>query len=578
MSTNAVTELHASGQANVHIGNSYSNDVHVYSEPNANRCLADLFWTDPRVDKARIEQTQGGLLRDSYQWILDHEDFRRWRDDKNSRLLWIRGDAGKGKTMLLCGIVDELLKTSQGIDAQGHQLSGMVHRLSRRFKKLSLSPALPEMPCFFFCQATNNRLNHSTAVLRGLVYLLLLQQPSLIRHIQQRYDHAGRRLYEGPESFYTLSQALSSMLQDRRAKGCYMVIDALDECETGLSQLLDFVVHNASSTSSDIKWIVSSRNRHDIEQRLGADNSRKMLSLELNAQHVDRAINVYIKYKVSQLVSLKDDKQLQDQVRATMHRKAEGTFLWVALVAKELEKVQTWDVLEIIEQMPAGLVPLYERMMGSIQRLSPANREYCRRVISTAAIVYRPLRLCELGLLACLPVDISSRPGSIAKAVAMCGSFLTIRDDSVYLIHQSVKDYLAEEGASSIFTSGIAATHQTIFSRSLQVMTDVLQRDMYALRQPGYPIDKVEPPNPDPLETVRYACVYWIDHLRDCDPSSNAATDLRDDGSVAKFLTSKYLYWLEALSLIRSLSEGTASILRLRALLLVNFHHVRLRK
>ncbi|PON20625.1 hypothetical protein TGAM01_v210499 [Trichoderma gamsii] len=40
--------------------------------------------------------------------ILDHSDFRQWRDDERSRLLWIKGDPGKGKTMLLCGIVNEL--------------------------------------------------------------------------------------------------------------------------------------------------------------------------------------------------------------------------------------------------------------------------------------------------------------------------------------------------------------------------------------------------------------------------------------------------------------------------------------
>jgi hypothetical protein len=42
--------------------------------------------------------------------------------------------------------------------------------------------------------------------------------------------------------FYTLSRALLSMLGDCRAKGCYMIIDALDECEQDLPELLDFIV------------------------------------------------------------------------------------------------------------------------------------------------------------------------------------------------------------------------------------------------------------------------------------------------------------------------------------------------
>lgn len=49
------------------------------------------------------------------------------------------------------------------------------------------------------------------------------------------------------------------------------------------------------------------------------------------------------------------------------------------------------------------------------------------------------------------------------------------------------------------------------------------------------------------------------------------------DGLVANFLTSKFLFWLEALSLMRSLSAGTASILTLRALILVSFQLVHLR-
>jgi DNA replication protein DnaC len=69
--------------------------------------------TDPRDDKERIEQSKGGLLKDSYKWILDHPDFQQWRDGERSRLLWINGDAGKGKTMLLIGIVKELSQQSE---------------------------------------------------------------------------------------------------------------------------------------------------------------------------------------------------------------------------------------------------------------------------------------------------------------------------------------------------------------------------------------------------------------------------------------------------------------------------------
>jgi hypothetical protein len=45
----------------------------------------------------------------------------------------------------------------------------------------------------------------------------------------------------------------------------------------------------------------------------------------------------------------------------------------------------------------------------------------------------------------------------------MCGSFLTVRDDQVYLIHQSAKDYLSERSFKDSFLSGAAKTTTVYF-------------------------------------------------------------------------------------------------------------------
>jgi hypothetical protein len=42
-----------------------------------NCCLADLLLTDPRNEKIRIERAKGGLLTDSFRWILDNFEFQR---------------------------------------------------------------------------------------------------------------------------------------------------------------------------------------------------------------------------------------------------------------------------------------------------------------------------------------------------------------------------------------------------------------------------------------------------------------------------------------------------------------------
>ncbi|GKT52382.1 vegetative incompatibility protein HET-E-1 [Colletotrichum spaethianum] len=512
--------INVGGDVNIGVQNRSDQDT---------KFLADLRSTDPHDDKTRIERTKGCLLRDSYRWILDHDDFRRWRDDDDqSRLLWIKGDPGKGKTMLLCGIIDELEKT----------------------------PADTRTLCYFFCQATDSRLNNATAVLRSLIYQLLDQNPSIIGRARKKYDHAGKKLFQDVNSWDALSKMLFSILEESSLQNTYLVIDALDECETDLSQLLRLI--NQVSSLSHAKLIVSSRNRHDIEDKLRPTETQTRLVLELkeNAQHVSWAVDTYISQCISELMQLQGDKTLQDQLRQKMQVKAEGTFLWVALVVQELREAEAWDVLEIIDDIPAGLNELYKRMMRQIQRLQRKDPEFCRNILSTITTAYRPLHLDELRALADLPPNISNIQQHVIKIVALCGSFLTIRDSVVYLVHQSAKDFLTLD--RQLFPSGLAVGHNTIALKSIQVMSRTLRRDVYSLRAPGFPIDQVKPPKPDPLAPARYSCVYWVNHLADGNPAGQGqrGQGLRNGDSVYAFLEKHYLHWLEALSLLRSVSEG----------------------
>lgn len=505
--------------------------------------LKDLRITDPRDDKVRIQRTKGGLLQESYRWILDHEDYRRWHDDEQSRLLWIKGDPGKGKTMLLCGIVDELEKLPAG-----------TYILS-----------------YFFCQATDVRLNSATAVLRGLMYQLLDQEPSLIGCVQKKYDHAGKQLFEDINSWDALSQILLSILQELSSQNIYLVVDALDECETNLDQLLHLIVQ--ISSSSQAKWILSSRNRRDIEQLILPTESRTRLSLELkeNAEHVSHAVNVYIAQCISKLPGLKEDPALQDQVQNEMRLKANGTFLWVALVVQELReaKAQSWEILEIMNDVPAGLDELYERMMKLIQRLGRKNPVFCRKLLSTVTAAYRPLHLAELQALADLPPNISNIRQNLIAVAALCGSFITIRDNIVYLIHQSAKDFLTRH--ISLFPSDMAQERTSIALRSIQVMSITLRRDIYNLLAPGFPIEDVKTPDPDPLASARYSCIHWVAHLAHGNPGGLGQDGRNAELSdlVHEFLKKHYLHWLEALSILRSMSPGILSVSRLLSLVQV---------
>ena len=167
------------------------------------KCPSDLRLVDPRLEKQRIEDTKGGLFPGASNWILDHHDFQQWRNRDDVSLLWIKGDPGKGKTMLLITIINEL---EQSPDCSDAVLS------------------------YFFCQGTNKVLNSDTAVLRGLIYLLGVRHPPLVSHIREDYDHAGSKLFNDEDSFFALSRVLERMFRDESLTRTYLVVDALDEC------------------------------------------------------------------------------------------------------------------------------------------------------------------------------------------------------------------------------------------------------------------------------------------------------------------------------------------------------------
>jgi hypothetical protein len=508
---------------------------HAESIRKREECLRDLRPTDPRDDKKRIEDMKGGLLEGSYRWVLENSSFQQWRNDPQSQLLWIKGDPGKGKTMLLCGIIDELQKT-----------------LART---ASVS--------YFFCQATDSRINSATAVLRGLLYLLVRQQPALIAHVRKRYDEAGKNMFEDANTWVALTEIFAEVLQDPSLGITWIVIDALDECVTGLPKLLHFVAEQ-SSACSRVKWIVSSRNWPDIEKELEKAAGHKVrLSLELNAVSVSGAVNVFIKHKVSELAQRrKYDKQTQDAVFKRLTLNANDTFLWVALVCQELEKTAKRNVLRKLDSFPPGLNELYERMMQHIGASDDA--ELCKQVLASIALVYRPITLAELVVLTELLDDITDE-AEVQEVIGLCGSFLTLREGTVYFVHQSAQDFLLTKASGEVFPHGIEAAHHVIFSRSLTILSRTLHRDMYSLKALGVSIHDIKPPTPDPLAASYYPCIYWIDHLCDSKPKSatNDVNYVQATGIVGEFVKKKYLYWLEGLSLCKGIAKGVVSMARL---------------
>lgn len=524
-----------------------------------NEIMQKLCVADMTAEIESLQKRKDVLLADSYKWIVTNQqyrDFLDWRESNRNRLLWIRGDAGTGKTMLLIGIVNEL--TAQ---------------LESHFDTSHLS--------YFFCQGTVNKLNTATAILRGLIWMLLRQQKSLICHLDAFKD-LGSALFDDRTSFYNLKKVFRSMLQDESLERAYLVVDALDECrkdEPGLKQLLEFICE-VSNESAKVKWLVSSRNEPEIEAALEDHTAKTTLSLESNAESVTQAVEAYIVYQMNQLgcryrqkfPGRRDPKfheqlrTLLDDIATKIRSNANGTFLWVALAFKEIEDCAPHKAVERISRIPSDLRGVYDQMMHRV--LSLEDAEDYKQVLLVMVNAYRPLHVSELASLAGLS------PFSYHQDIVRHCGLLTIRkdDDIVYFVHQSAKDFLVDEANSDIlsmiFPGGHTEGHRTIAARSLASMSENLRRNVYGLQHPGLPVSAITRTDPGPLTPIRYACLNWIKHLCEANGGHDQAS-LDDDGPVHVFLKKHFLHWLEALALMRSISDGVIAIAELAKLLTV---------
>ncbi|KAJ5399842.1 vegetative incompatibility protein HET-E-1 [Penicillium sp. CMV-2018d] len=110
-------------------------------------CLHALRCPDSLAVKNRLKESKDRLVHQSIQWILEDPQYKDWENGDNVGLLWIKGGAGKGKTMLSIGLIEQL--------ARAQDESTVV--------------------ICSFCQNADYELNTLEAILKGLILQLANQ-------------------------------------------------------------------------------------------------------------------------------------------------------------------------------------------------------------------------------------------------------------------------------------------------------------------------------------------------------------------------------------------------------------------
>jgi hypothetical protein len=491
------------------------------SEQAAVACRNALFLTDPHVDRESVISAKGTRVAGTCQWITHNASYRAWlnsdgdgngddSNNDNTRLLWISGGPGKGKTMLSIFLTEELERHTASIPN-----AELV---------------------FFFCSAQDEKRNTAVAVLCSLVHQIIVKRPQLVKHALP-YFETPERMQQTLSSLEALWLIFGKLVADAELGTMFCVLDGLDEChEDTLQSLVPRVVgllsyqgptQGSARITVAFKLAIVSREipglRKCTRVQLDPDNNEKV------ASDIERVIST----RVNELSYIPGfDDAFRRTVETALLQRAEGTFLWVGFAVHELSQKQTCsEIWAALEGLPSGLPAIYSRMLLQI----PAEqRQTSSSILRWVTLALRPLELQELAVAVGVqpPHSFISLEQAISDKIALCGPLLKVQESKVGLVHQSVRDYLLrkEEDSDAVLEAYRIRPenmHLEIVQSSLNcVMQSSFQQRVVDLRSSSLSQES-------PL--LEYAAVYWPKHARGC---ATLDTDLLR--SLKHFLETKH--------------------------------------
>lgn len=470
-------------------------DTDLTNEEEINRvCLGALRCPDSLKTKNRLKSTKDELLRDSFKWILSDEQYRRWRDGDDVSLLWIKGDAGKGKTMMAIGLTEEL---------SHHMVENTL-------------------VIFFFCQIADYELNTVEAVVKGLILQLVNQQENLIHVLRKRWNTEKGHFIEEVDSLQTSWDIFLEMLERCQTtySKIYIVIDALDECQAqGKADILRMIIRTALSRPSQIKWLLTSRPFGEAERHLMKSTNRIHISFELNALKIAEGIRNYIGHQVHQLTILQHyDGSTQRAVEQAILSRATGTFLWASLVCKRLESVSADKAVSTVNEFPPELERLYDQVYTNLCADHHPDREKHLQLLKVLMLAYRPLNIPELISISAL----TDNRADSKRLIDQCSSFIKSRSEGdvqyVEFVHQSARGYLFKHFELPSPNIEACFSHAEMAVKCLSHLTNNLHANLLQWSDTSATRKELLERGQEPLISLGYAAQFWTYHLQ-------AATD-----------------------------------------------------
>ena len=414
------------------------------------------------------------------QWVLHTPEYHSWATESEATLLWITGHPGSGKTVLSSFLTQQLASTSS---TKRHE------------------PVI----CFFFCNDSIENQRDAKAILRSIIFQILMERRTMVRHVKPLldYDKDGVHLLKSYDRLWSIFSAIAS---DIDVGPINIIIDALDECEKSsrtrlmesIAKLLDRL---GSMKSRCIRFLITSRPYLDITGCF-VKCEPHCLALEEKQKETDADLRMVIRQRVQEIA--KRTKAKQDTVallEKSLNENADRTFLWAKFALDLLDedlRTAPGDFQRILAELPQDLQTTYERFL---RRIKPGKEGFAIKLLRLIIGSYRPLSLDEVNTI--VNMDDATDAGCqnieefgkqylgtniTADIYKVLGPLVRISESKVYLVHISLKEFLCtsicqleDRGLSNRFHVDLRDAHLYLASAcTAYLMLDDFATDLFA--------------------------------------------------------------------------------------------------
>jgi ankyrin repeat protein/nucleoside-triphosphatase THEP1 len=426
--------------------------------------VSTLNMTDTSGYESGLERQAEGTLG----WLRNKREYASWMDSDVSRLLWVTGPAGCGKTTMALYVMRTLEKYRHPGD----------------------------VVCRFFCD--ENEPSHDvSALLRALIFQIVTRRRKLLRVVRKASDRGGMQILR---QFDALWDIFVQIACDSRVASISVIIDGIEgydrKTQTRLIGRISELLK--SEPAMRVKFFITSRPTAPAFQSIDANSGQVLvLRLENEQQMIGEDVNMLIHQRLEAVTRRGNCKpSTRDELEKILISKAGRTFLWVSLVLPLLEDrlvLGPTDIESIAAQLPPDLALIYERLLYLI---SLPDRELVGRLLRLIVVSARPLSGEELSIL----MAIAPEQRSVASLqddrlvmdsrmiLAALGPLVRVCDSKISLVHPSLQEYLINlsripHPLSEIFGVDVQRDTSTLVSACIHYLSleefgeDLFQRE-----------------------------------------------------------------------------------------------------